>query len=658
MFRLFAGLAGILCTSAHLFAQIPVKDDFIKAGETQTLTANNTYLLDGFVFVEDGATLIIEPGTVIKGKQQPSTGDNASALIVARGGKIFAEGTPEQPIIFTSELDNLNIANDVSWDDRGLWGGMIILGRATTNRGIDGQVEGIPSGESRAAYGGNDDHDFSGILRYVSIRHSGAELSPGDEINGLTLGAVGDRTIVEFVEVFANLDDGFEWFGGTVNTRNLVAAFCADDCFDYDEGWRGKNQFWLGIQGADAGGRIAEQDGGTINETAPPFATPEIRNATYIGPGKANKPQGDGSEALIFRDNAGGHYINCIITEYNGANNGRAITVEDTEGEDSRSRMENGQLTLRNNLWWNFGNGNQLDLICHQDFVRAHFQANGNQIADPALRQLAWDTHQMLDPRPAAHGPAAYGAAPSNNSYFHNVAFMGAFSPAAALWTDGWTALYDEKHTAKVAADERMVSHVTRSGGGFQTTINLSNPGSNPADLTLQPYAANGTMLSAKNLSVSGNWSEAASTLFGAEEVSHFTVEGPNAVACFVTYKAASGEAASAQVSAARNTVRSFSFAPAEQAVVFDGFALVNLGSAASTVEIALLDGQGAVLSTSTLTADLAPMAKTLHTFDNTDLSGVALIRVTSTQDSAVTVLRGTRVGVTPGYLYQTVPLP
>ena len=182
-------------------------------------TANNIYLLDGFVFLESGGTLNIEAGTVIKGMTTPSTGDNASALIISRGAKIIAEGSVESPIIFTSENDDISDPFDMMLEggelgDRGSWGGLIILGNGIT--GVNGGevgIEGIPAGEVRALYGGTDNADNSGILKYVSIRYGGAALSPGDEINGLTLGGVGSGTVIEYLEVYGNGDDGTEIFG-------------------------------------------------------------------------------------------------------------------------------------------------------------------------------------------------------------------------------------------------------------------------------------------------------------------------------------------------------------------------------------------------------------------------------------------------------------
>ena len=264
------------------FAQgeVTVTDSDISAGATVTWTADNTYLLDGIVFVDSAATLIIEPGTVIKGNT--GEGNNASALVVTRYAQIYAEGSAENPIIFTSVLDEFD--GTLTAADRGLWGGVVMLGRASTNNQTEGglkEVEGINEitgeGDTRATYGGDEDAHSSGVFRYVSIRHTGINVGDqaGNEIQGLTLGGVGSGTVVEYVESFASADDGFEWFGGAVNTKYLVSAFNEDDSFDWDEGFRGKGQFWFAIQGDDVGGRTAEQDGATGNEFFQPLCYAE-----------------------------------------------------------------------------------------------------------------------------------------------------------------------------------------------------------------------------------------------------------------------------------------------------------------------------------------------------------------------------------------------
>ena len=426
-------------------------------------TSNNTYVLNGFVYVDEGETLTIEPGTVIKGK--PGQAENASALIIARGGKIFANGTADKPIIFTAEADQLN--GNLPLDARGLWGGVLILGRAGINTATGvGQIEGIPTTEPRGAYGGDDDTDNSGVFRYVSIRYGGTNIGAGNEINGLTFGAVGSGTIVEYVEVVNNDDDGFEWFGGTVNTKYLVSAFNADDAFDYDEGFRGKGQFWFVLQSDEDGNRGAEQDGGTTPEDGQPYAIPTIYNATYIGSG-ANSVNADNDLAMIFRDNAGGKYLNSIFTDF--AANG--VNVEDlASGEDSRARLEAGDLVMANNIWWDFGAGSDITDIAPQDFVQSHLLANSNQITDPQLLSISRTDDNMLDPRPAPGSPAMQGTMmPPDDGFFSQVSYIGAFS-SAHNWLKGWTYL----SAANVLGVERMYD--TRIPTAVELGQNYPNP--------------------------------------------------------------------------------------------------------------------------------------------------------------------------------------
>lgn len=452
-------------------AQNDVVDADIPPGADVVWTNDNTYLLNGFVFVDEGATLTIEPGTVVKGK--PGQGENASALIVARGGKIFANGTPTQPIIFTAEADDVNDPDDLPLDARGLWGGVLILGEARLNS-TPGEtaIEGIPTTEPRGLYGGSDDDDDSGVFRYVSIRYGGTDIGAGNEINGLTLGGVGRGTMVEFVEVFANNDDGFEFFGGTVGTRYLVSAFNEDDAFDYDEGWRGKNQFWFVIQAEDAGNRGAEQDGGTDPEDGQPFATPYILNATYIGSGSSSA-NADNDLALIFRDNAGGKYYNSIFTDFAD----RGVEVEDlASGEDSRGRLEAGDLVLANNLWWDFGAGNNLSDFAPQDFVQAHLGANNNQIVDPQLRGISRTNDGGLDPRPGSGSPALSGAAQvPDDPFFVQTDYVGAFGETN--WAVGWTFI---SHVGIVTPtsveEERITSTIPEDYALSQNYPNPFNP--------------------------------------------------------------------------------------------------------------------------------------------------------------------------------------
>ncbi|PRY10619.1 hypothetical protein CLV24_11338 [Pontibacter ummariensis] len=403
---------------------------------TVTWTANNTYILDGFVFVNDGQTLTIEPGTVIKGK--PGEGENASALIVARGGKIIAEGTAEKPIIFTALQDDVTKVDDMPLDANGLWGGVIVLGKATINKaGGQGAIEGIPAEEARGVYGGTNDADNSGVLKYVSIRHGGTLIGAGNEINGLTLGGVGSGTTIDYIEVFSNQDDGIEWFGGTVNTKHLVSAFNNDDMFDYDQGWRGNNQFWFGIYNEGAGGTGGEFDGGSKPDDATPFSIPTIANATIIGGMNL-----DGQNAVMLVDNAGGKIYNSIFADFAGG-----LVVEDLDDAsvgDSRQRLETGDLVFKSNIFSNVADNTFAGITAvapNQGYLLEHLNANNNRVtADPVLASISRRNNKTLSPLAASGSAALSGATALEGSFFTNVNYIGAFD-SSNNWMKGWTYL-------------------------------------------------------------------------------------------------------------------------------------------------------------------------------------------------------------------------
>ena len=213
-----------------------------------TWTSDKVYILAGRIAVTDGATLTIEPGTIIKG--QAGTGVNATALLIAQGSKLMAEGTAEAPIIFTSIADEITPEQIATGDFRspnldlttnGLWGGILVMGKAPISvaDGNTAQIEGIPSTDENGLYGGNDPEDNSGVFKYISIRHGGSNIGEGNEINGLTLGGVGSGTVIDHIEVIANQDDAIEWFGGTVDVTNAVVVYAGDDGLDADQGWNG-----------------------------------------------------------------------------------------------------------------------------------------------------------------------------------------------------------------------------------------------------------------------------------------------------------------------------------------------------------------------------------------------------------------------------------
>jgi len=244
--------------------------------QTTTLTSDKVWTLKGYVYVTDGAKLIIQPGTTII-----SDVAEKGALCIERGAQIIAEGTPEKPIIFTS---GKNAGEKAPGD----WGGIVILGRAKTNRSSEPTIEG---GIGRP-FGGTNDADNSGILKYVRIEYAGIAALPNSEINALTLGGVGSGTVIEYVQtVYAN-DDAFEFFGGTVSPKYLYAFATADDDFDFDFGYTGTitngvakrdPQF---VDNGDTGNGV-ECDNDGVGSLAQPFTHPKLLNMILVGPNDA-----------------------------------------------------------------------------------------------------------------------------------------------------------------------------------------------------------------------------------------------------------------------------------------------------------------------------------------------------------------------------------
>ncbi|MBP8822453.1 MAG: hypothetical protein KBH07_02270 [Flavobacteriales bacterium] len=238
-----------------------------------TFTSDKQWLLHGFVYVSDGATLTIEPGTVIKGDK-----NSKGTLIIQRGAKIHAEGSSSQPIVFTSN-------QAAGSRDYGDWGGIIICGRATNNQpGGEALIEGGPE----AWYGGTNDADNSGVLRYVRIEFPGIALQPNQEINGLTLGSVGHGTTIDHLQVSHCGDDSYEMFGGTVNLKHIAAFRGWDDDFDTDNGYRGMVQFGMSLRDpaiADQSGSNGfESDNDASGSSAAPYTMPIFSNITFFGP--------------------------------------------------------------------------------------------------------------------------------------------------------------------------------------------------------------------------------------------------------------------------------------------------------------------------------------------------------------------------------------
>jgi len=350
---------------------------------SQTWDCSHTWTLDKKYYVKAGQTLTIQPGTVVRGAAAGVPAD-ATALIVERGGKIIADGTQSCPIVFTSVADPMNGAYSLT--NVGEWGGVVVLGIATNNLvttntysgGFDGVgfVEGFSAANSRDLYGAGDgifpianDDDNSGILRYVSIRHAGAQIATANELNGLSLGSVGRGTTIEHLEILANADDNIEFFGGTVNVKYVTTLFGDDDMFDYDLGWKGKGQFLFGMAGDPTTGLHSTDNGfeadADDNTKAPALRShPVFYNVTLVGNGNVN-PTADnsGAAAIQAKEQAEGEIYNSIFANFRSGLHlatGRSASTGDaydnwTNGTMGGASPVRNSFVVKNNTFIGFG---------------------------------------------------------------------------------------------------------------------------------------------------------------------------------------------------------------------------------------------------------------------------------------------------------------
>lgn len=316
------------------------------------LTATNTildcsklYILDKKIYVPSGKSLTINPGVVVKARAY-STADSATALTVSRGGKIFANGTENCQVVFTAEADPMDGTYALS--NKGKWGGICVAGKATNNLklanngpfavGVAGKIcvadglgtfEGFNSTNYRDQFGADlnagetfDDNDNSGILTYISIRHSGAILVLGGELNGLSLGSVGRGTTIDHIEIVSCADDAMEFWGGTVNVKNFATLFGADDMFDWDDAYTGKSQFIFGIKAADTtvsadADNGFEMDADDQKSNVTPRSHPVIYNATMIGNSKTTlSSDNSGLAAIEAKELTEGEIYNSIFANF------------------------------------------------------------------------------------------------------------------------------------------------------------------------------------------------------------------------------------------------------------------------------------------------------------------------------------------------------
>ena len=394
-----------------------------------TWNSDSYWVLRGAVFIDSPARLTIDAGTEIFGEFATN-----GTLIIARGARILADGTASSPIVFSSD-------QPIGERARADWGGLIINGSAPLN--VPGG-EGVGEGDT-GTFGGTDEEDDSGHLKYVRVEFAGTEFSPDNELNGIAFQGVGSGTEVDHVMVKYNKDDGLEFFGGTVAVKHVVLQGIADDSVDWTDGWTGKGQFIIVMQSGDDADQGIEADNNGDNNNLTPRSNPTLYNLTLIG--DPDTDQGSESDiGMLLREGTAATIRNFIVLGFKEA----SVDVDHTATFDE---VDNGSLT--------FGSG-----IIHGNCVvrgcDAQFRTDSDDVAASMTTQeivtgssnvsfvdpLLADPYDLSDPdyRPAATSPALNGAVaptmPPNDGFFDTANFIGAVGPAGGgqdTWWQGWT---------------------------------------------------------------------------------------------------------------------------------------------------------------------------------------------------------------------------
>jgi len=395
-----------------------------------TWSSDKAYKITDSVFVMPGATLTIQPGTVML-----ATGQTA-LLAVTQGARIKAVGTRARPIIWTCGLP-------AGQRTRGCNGGWVLNGKAVMTRGT-GLSEGIED-ETKGRYGGNDDDDSSGEIRYVRIEFGGVQFTADNELNGLAFQAVGRKTKIEYVQTHFTADDGFEWFGGTVNAKHLVSTKNGDDSFDWTFGWRGKGQFFLAQQKGDEADQGFECDTDSGNNTATPMSKPTIYNVTLVGnPDQTNYSGSD--IGMLFREGTGAIVRNAVVLGFGQ----EGVRISNAQ---TFLNANNGDLNLQGSIFWRNNAGDTtFDGQFHPNTVNIvrNFWSRIH-VTDPGLRR----PFDLNDPdfRPANEHAAAltpgWAVRPPDDGWFDTSAdYIGAVPqgvPQPQLWYSEWTNMLDEE---------------------------------------------------------------------------------------------------------------------------------------------------------------------------------------------------------------------
>jgi hypothetical protein len=465
-----SGYTSEVSTTTRNFGEGPVKDVTTDITTNTRWFADTTYTLKGFIHVASGATLTIEPGTVIKG----DFATLGASLFVLRGARLDAIGRADAPIVFTS-------SQAVGQRKPGDWGGLIIVGNAPISRtGVDIDLEGTgtstgtaPGTNYRVQYnGGTTASDNSGELRYVRVEFAGFAPSANNELNSFTFAAVGSGTRASFLQSLAGLDDSFEWFGGGFDASNLVSYESGDDHFDMAEGFSGRLQYLIAFQsdvltprtgagssstdpvGIENDGCPSNSAGCTQGHNTQPYTSPLIANFTLVGTGDVATSAASGGYGMVLRRGTAGHYVNGIVARWPRA----AVSVRDAEtyqraGSAATPDLATADLAVRNLLFVqtgaDFQTGQQppFDLSGNALRSNAGTQAAALFTALPATTSPT-TTAANFDWTPPAGSLAAAGGlttfagklAGKAGTVISGTAYVGAADPAGAKWWAGWTA--------------------------------------------------------------------------------------------------------------------------------------------------------------------------------------------------------------------------
>lgn len=388
-----------------------------------TWSSDKTYVLYSNVFVRD-AVLTIEPGTVIKGEPN-------SSLIITNTAQIMAEGRADAPIVMTSnQPEGSQAAGD--------WGGLVLLGKAPINvTGGSDSIEGFAAGTEGTEYGGNDASHNCGTLQYARIEFAGFELSTDNELNGLTVGACGSETVLDYIQVHKGADDGVEFFGGTAGITHALITQPDDDGLDWDFGWTGQVQFLIVQQNSIVGNNAIEADSNKDDNDAEPRSAPTLWNVTFVGsdaePGEAGKYQ----QGIHFRRGTAAMVHNLIMMHF-------ADSPIDVDGESSVSQADEGKLVVANSLF--FDNANSEDWPAEEGeddndggFLEGDY-FKGAELANRFMDPMLGDPTNLEAPDflPLAESPALVDGATPGSGFDASATFVGAMG--SQDWTMGWTA--------------------------------------------------------------------------------------------------------------------------------------------------------------------------------------------------------------------------